>query len=77
MSQPRSSLAKQKTRDPFVSRGLSTIDYKNYPLLKRVGISFFAKIKPRKYTGVQLQNQKKMAVAIKRARFMALVPFVR
>ncbi len=77
MAQPKSSLAKQKTRDPFISRGQDTIDYKNYPLLKKVGVSFFAKIKPRKYTGVQLQNQKKMAVAIKRARFMGLIPFVK
>lgn len=77
MAQPRSSLAKQKTRDPFISRGITEIDYKNFPLLKKTGVSFFAKIKPRKYTGVQLQNQKKMAVAIKRARFMALLPFVK
>lgn len=77
MAQPKSSLATRKSRDLFVSRGLTYIDYKNFPLLKKVGVSFFAKIKPRKYTGVQLQNQKKMAVAIKRARFMGLLPFVK
>jgi small subunit ribosomal protein S18 len=67
----------RQKKDLFVSRGITHIDYKNFPLLKKVGVSFFAKIKPRKYTGVQLGNQKKMAVAIKRARFMALLPFIK
>lgn len=71
------NLSVRKKKDTFVSRGIEYIDYKNFPLLKKVGVSFFGKIKPRKYTGVQLGNQKKMAVAIKRARFMALLPFVK
>lgn len=77
MAQPQSSMTVRKKKDLFVTRDISYIDYKNFPLLKKVGISFFGKIKPRKYTGTQLGNQKKMAVAIKRARFMALVPFVK
>ena len=77
MAKPNSSMAAQKKRDQFISRGITTIDYKNFPLLKRVGVSFFGKIKPRKYIGTQLRNQKKMAVAIKRARFMGLLPFIK
>lgn len=77
MSRPQSTMVQKKSRDQFIARGLTTIDYKNFPLLKRVGISFFGKIKPRKYTGTQLRNQKSLAVAIKRARFMGLIPFVK
>lgn len=51
------------------------IDYKNVELLKKYTTKF-GKITPRYYTGVSLKNQKKLAVAIKRARMMALLPFV-
>jgi len=40
-------------------------------------ITKFGKITPRYYTGVSLKNQKKLARAIKRARTMALLPFVK
>ena len=51
------------------------IDYKDVELLKKY-ITKFGKITPRYYTGVSLKNQKKLAVAIKRARMVALLPFV-
>ncbi len=52
------------------------IDYKNVELLKKY-ITKFGKITPRYYTGVCLKNQKKLAKAIKKARIMALLPFVK
>jgi len=51
------------------------IDYKNIDLLKQY-ITKFGKITPRYYSGVSVKNQKKLAKAIKRARMMALLPFV-
>jgi len=51
------------------------IDYKNVELLKKY-ITKFWKITPRYYTWVSLKNQKKLATAIKRARMLALLPFV-
>lgn len=51
------------------------IDYKDTELLKKY-ITKFGKITPRYYTWVSLKNQKKLAIAIKRARMMALLPFV-
>ena len=51
------------------------IDYKNVELLKKY-ITKFGKITPRYYTWVSLKNQKKLATAIKRARMVALLPFV-
>lgn len=52
------------------------IDYKDVELLKKY-ITKFWKITPRYYTWVSLKNQKKLAVAIKRARMVALLPFVK
>ena len=52
------------------------IDYKNVELLKKY-ITKFGKIVPRYYSGVSLKNQKKLAKAIKKARIMALLPFVK
>ncbi len=52
------------------------IDYKNVELLKKY-ITKFGKIVPKYYSGVCLKNQKKLAKAIKRARMMALLPFVK
>lgn len=52
------------------------IDYKNVELLKKY-ITKFGKIVPRYYSNVSLKNQKKLAKAIKRARIMALLPFVK
>lgn len=52
------------------------IDYKNVELLKKY-ITKFGKIVPRYYSGVSLKNQKKLANAIKKARVMALLPFVK
>lgn len=52
------------------------IDYKNTELLSKY-ITKFGKIVPRYYSDVSLKNQKKLATAIKRARIMALLPFVK
>ncbi len=52
------------------------IDYKNAELLKNY-LTKFGKIVPRYYSGVCLKNQKKLSQAIKRARIMGLLPFVK
>ena len=51
------------------------IDYKNTELLKRY-ISSFARIVPRKRSGVCARHQREIAQGIKLARIMALLPFV-
>ncbi len=52
------------------------IDYKDVKRLQRY-ISERAKILPRRRTGTCAKHQRALAVAIKRARHMALLPFVR
>ena len=52
-----------------------TIDYKDTELLKRF-ISANGKIIPRRVTGTCAKYQRMLATAIKRARQMALLPYV-
>ena len=59
----------------FCGQNLKHIDFKNVELLKEF-INYFSKIKPRYFTGTCLQHQKKLAVAIKRARHLGLLSFV-
>jgi len=60
----------------FTDNKIEYIDFKDYELLKRF-ISERGKILPRRVTGTKAYYQKHLAVAIKRARFMALLPFVK
>lgn len=50
------------------------IDYKDTRTLRRF-INTYKKILPRKKTGVCSWHQRKLAMAIKRSRTMALLPF--
>lgn len=60
----------------FCSQNLMEVDYKDVDLLKRF-VSAQAKIIDPKHTGVCASHQRKLSQAIKRARFLGLVPFVR
>ena len=51
------------------------IDYKDVDLLKRF-VSANGKIIPRRVTGTSAKYQRQLAVAIKRARQMGLLPYV-
>ena len=59
----------------FCVNGTEYIDYKNAQLLRRF-ISSYSKIVSRKRNGVCSKHQRKLATAIKRARIMAILPFV-
>lgn len=52
-----------------------SIDYKDVKLLKKF-ISERGKIVPRRISGASSLNQRKLAKAIKRARYIALLPYV-
>jgi small subunit ribosomal protein S18 len=67
---------KTKKRCYFTDNKVTYIDFKDYELLKKF-ISERGKILPRRVTGTKAYFQKHLAVAIKRARFMALLPFVK
>lgn len=59
---------------PFSATEMSDIDYKDVQTLKKY-ITEIAKIVPRRITGVRAKHQRRLALAIKRARFLALLPF--
>lgn len=60
----------------FCSQNLEQIDYKEAELLRRF-VSNQAKIVDPRYTGTCAKHQRKLAQAIKRARLLGLLPFVR
>lgn len=60
----------------FCTNPAEEIDYKNTEILKRF-ISSQGEILSRKKTGVCAKHQRKLTKAIKRARIMAFLPFVK
>jgi len=58
----------------FCTKNFKYIDYKDTETLRRF-TSSYAKIVPRKRSGVCTKHQRKLANAIKRARVMAMLPF--
>ncbi|MDY4788320.1 MAG: 30S ribosomal protein S18 [Bacilli bacterium] len=69
---------KQRSRKKvcyFTKNKITYIDYKDVELLRKF-ISANGKIAPRRATGTSAKYQRMLAVAIKRARQMALLPYV-
>ncbi len=58
----------------FCKDKVDYLDYKDYQMLRRF-MTDRGKIKPRRVTGNCTQHQHRMAMAIKRAREMALLPY--
>ncbi|MDT7949911.1 MAG: 30S ribosomal protein S18 [Acetobacteraceae bacterium] len=60
---------------PFSGPNAPKIDYKDVRLLSRF-LSERGKIVPSRITAVSAKKQRELATAIKRARFLALLPYV-
>ncbi len=68
--------AQLKRRSCFFCReGVEEVDYKNVGQLRRY-MSEKSKIRSRRVTGACRRHQRQVAVAVKRAREMALLPYV-
>lgn len=65
---------RRKKTCKFTSEGTTEIDYKDLTTLKQY-ISENGKIVPARITGTKSRYQRQLAVAIKRARFLALLPY--
>ncbi|MFA5620685.1 MAG: 30S ribosomal protein S18 [Weeksellaceae bacterium] len=59
----------------FRKYGIKYVDYKDPKFLMQF-INEQGKILPRRYTGTSLKYQRKVATAIKRARHLALMPYI-
>ena len=68
------ALFKRKKFCRFTAEGVKTIDYKDIEVLKDF-IQENGKIMPARITGTKARYQRQLGVAIKRARFLALVPY--
>ena len=66
---------KKKKYCRFKRAGIKYVDYKDAEFLKKF-LNEQGKILPRRLTGTSLKFQKKVAQAVKRARHLALLPYV-
>ena len=58
----------------FTAEGITEIDYKDIEVLKQY-VSETGKIVPSRITGTKARYQRQLAKAVKRARYLALIPF--
>ena len=70
----RKSFFRRRKSCPFSTDDAPKIDYKDVKLLQRY-ISERGKIVPSRITAVSAKKQRELARAIKRARFLALLPY--
>ncbi len=64
----------KKKSNPLKAAKITYVDYKDTALLRKF-ISDRGKIRARRVTGVSVQEQRQIAIAIKNAREMALLPY--
>ena len=72
---PRGRYAPRRRVCSFCVEHVKHIDYKDFERLRRY-VSDRAKIEPRRKSGVCAKHQRALSTAIKRARHLALLPFV-
>lgn len=72
---PPSVEIKKKKYCRFKKNGIKYVDYKDPEFLKKF-LNEQGKILPRRITGTSLKYQRKVGQAVKRARQVALLPFV-
>ena len=70
----RTPFFRRRKSCPFSGQNAPKIDYKDVRLLQRY-ISERGKIVPSRITAVSAKKQRELARAIKRARFLALLPY--
>lgn len=71
---PKKLKPRKKKVSPLVKEGVEYVDYKDVTLL-RAFMSDRAKVRARRVTGNDVQQQREVAKAIKNAREMALLPY--
>ncbi len=72
---PRRPFFRRRKTCPFSGPGAPVIDWKDVKLLSRF-LSERGKIVPARITAVSTKKQRELALAIKHARYMGLLPYV-
>lgn len=71
---PAARFFRRKRFCKFTAEGVKEIDYKDIATLKQY-ISENGKVVPARISGTKTRYQRQLATAIKRARFLALLPY--
>ena len=74
MAGPQRKPVNKKKILPVKNTRVANVDYKDVNLLKKF-ISERGKIRARRVTGLSVQDQRKVAIAVKNAREVALLPY--
>jgi len=74
-SKPGQTFFRPRRSCPFTGEGALEIDYKDVKMLSRF-ITERGRIMPRRVTFVSAAKQRELAIAVKRARFLALMPYI-
>ena len=69
-------MKRSRKGDPLAEAGIRYVDYKDEKLLQRF-LTERGKILPSRLSGISARHQRQLSVAIKRARFLALLPYVK
>lgn len=69
-------MRRPKKSCPVTEAGIRYIDYKDDRFLSRF-ITDNGKILPSRLSGVDARHQRQLAIAIKRARYLALLPYIK
>jgi len=69
-------MARASKSCPFCESGIRYVNYKDEKTLGRL-MTEQGKILPRRMTGMCARHQRQLQTAIKRARYLALVPYVK
>ncbi|MDQ1363922.1 MAG: small subunit ribosomal protein [Pseudomonadota bacterium] len=69
-----SSYFRRKKYCRFTAEGITHVDYKDIELLKNF-ITETGKLVPARVTGTKARYQRQLTTAVKRARFLALMPY--
>jgi small subunit ribosomal protein S18 len=69
-------MKRMKKGDPLAEAGIRYIDYKDEKMLQRF-LTERGKILPARLSGITSRHQRQLSVAIKRARYLALLPYVK
>ena len=63
------------TNDYFSQHGIKHIDYKDTETLRKF-LNPHGRLQSRRRTGLSAKHQREVATAVKRARYMALLPYI-
>jgi small subunit ribosomal protein S18 len=69
-------MRRPKKTDPFAESRIRFVDYKDDRLLSRF-ITETGKVLPGRLTGATARHQRQLAKAIKKARYLALIPYTK